>query len=126
MRRLDRRHWEVVLTGATRWRLPVLIEVGDHTWGARLFLLRGPERRRGDPAGLHAALLRRNGSLRLCRLSLDGDGDVVASSRLPLSCLDGDTLGELLAELLSIGDGAFEGMVHTGYPGVFPPLPRRH
>ena len=116
--------WLVVLPGSVRWRLPVVVDVGERSWTAAVFILRGPWRGRGDPAGLHRHLLRRNLGLRLCHFSLDGDDDVLLSARLPLVTLTPALLDAVLAELLQVSEAAFEALVHRGYPGIFPPLPR--
>jgi hypothetical protein len=117
--------WIVEVPGYVRRQLPVLVAASARSWSAGVFVLRGPEvLRHGDPAALHRHLLRRNLSLRLCRFALDADDDVVLSARMPVETLSADLLEAVLAELHETTESAFEALVHLGYPGVFPPLPR--
>ena len=121
-RRTGEASWSLLLSGEVRVALPVAVEVGEHTAVVSAFLLRGPVRGRGDAAALHRAMLRRNARLRLVRLALDGDDDAVVVARLPVEGLSAARLGEVLAEILEVADRGFESLVHTAYPGVFPPL----
>lgn len=125
-RRLGATRWALALPGSVRLVIPVAIEVGLHTTTVSSFLLRGPNTdRSGDPAALHRVLLRKNLRLRRLALALDGDDDVVLLARLPTAQLTADEVEATLAELLTVGDEAFEGLVHLAYPGVFPPLRRQ-
>lgn len=124
-RRLSATAWVLSLPGAVRLAIPVAVDVGARTTTFSSFLLRGPRSdRSGDPAALHRVLLRRNLRLRRLSLALDHEDDVVLVGRLPTAAVTEEEVEATLAELLEIGDGAFEGLVHLGYPGVFPPLRR--
>jgi len=124
-RRLSATAWVLSLPGAVRLAIPVAVDVAAHTTTVSSFLLRGPRAdRSGDPAALHRVLLRRNLHLRRLSVALDHEDDVVLVGRLPTAGLSEEEVEATLAEVLAVGDGAFEGLVHTGYPGVFPPLRR--
>lgn len=121
--RVGQRSWAIVLEGEVRHAIPVAIDVDRDACTLRSFLLRGP--RRGDgAAALHRVLLRKNAGLVWLRLCLDGDDDVVVTARIPRAALTEATLQEALGEVLTVGETGFEALVHTAYPGVFPPLPR--
>lgn len=119
-RRLDARHWKLVLQGEVRFAIPVGIEVGPTTTTLSSFFLRGSR----TPAALHRLLLRKNASTRRVLFALDFDDDVVLVARLATASLTGDELEQTLAEILTVGESAFESLVHLAYPGVFPQLPR--
>ena len=97
------------------------IEVGPRTCTISSFLLRGP-RPAADAARLHRLLLRRNLGAHRLRFALDRDDDVVLVARLAVEAVSEDEVEQVLAEILSVSEGAFEALVHLAYPGVFPPL----
>ena len=121
VRRLDRRRWLAILPGEIRQKIPVAIEVGRRDCTLSSFLLRGPRR---DAAALHRVLLRKNLATARVRFCLDEDDDVLLVARLPLAAVGETELEEVLGELYAVSEGAFEALVHIGYPGVFPPLRR--
>lgn len=124
-RRLSATAWVLSLPGAVRLAIPVAIEIGAHTTTFSSFLLRGPRAdRSGDPAALHRVLLRKNLGTRRVHAALDHEDDVVLAARLPTAAVTEAEVEATLAELFTLGDEAFEGLVHAGYPGVFPPLRR--
>jgi hypothetical protein len=120
-RRLDEDHWMLSLPGEVRLRIPVAIELSPRGCVISSFLLRGPRRGAGD---LHRVLLRKNAHTARVRFALDSDDDVVLVARLSLAGTTPAELETVLGELYALADGAFEGLVHLGYPGVFPPLRR--
>ncbi|HEV3124329.1 MAG TPA: type III secretion system chaperone [Candidatus Dormibacteraeota bacterium] len=120
-RRLDEDRWLLVLEGEVRQRIPVLVELGRRTCTLSSFLLRGP---RAGAARLHEVLLRKNLATSRLRFALDGDGDVVLIARIALASTTVAELENVLGEIHSLGESGFEGLVHIGYPGVFPPLRR--
>jgi hypothetical protein len=120
-RRLAPSSWGLVLRGEVRLNIPVSIRVEARTTTISSFLLRGPRGPYGRPAELHRLLLRRNVSTRRLHFALDGDDDVVLVSRVPTAAVDADELEQILAEILSVGESAFEALVHLAYPGVFVP-----
>ena len=124
-RRLDARHWGIVLPGEFRLAIPVSIVVGPTTTTLTSFFLRGPRPPYGRPAELHRLLLRRNASTRRVLFALDTDDDVVLIARLATASLTANELEQTLAEILTVGESAFESLVHLAYPGVFPPRSRR-
>lgn len=120
-RRLDDDRWLIVLEGEVRHAMPVLIEMGSRTCALTCFLLRGPRR---GAARLHEVLLRKNLATSRVRFALDRDGDVVLVARLGLRSTTPEELEDVLGEIHSLSESGFEALVHLGYPGVFPPLPR--
>jgi hypothetical protein len=124
-RRLGATAWVLSLPGAVRLAIPVAVDVGTDTTTLSSFLLRGPRQdRSGDPAALHRVLLRKNLRTHRVHAALDHEDDVVLVARLPTAAVTDAEVETTLAELLTLGDEAFEGLVHAGYPGVFPPLRR--
>ena len=97
------------------------IDVGQRTCTVSSFLLRGP---RSGAGPLHRLLLQRNLSTVRVRFCLDPDGDVILLARIPVEALSEEELELVLGEIHTVSEGAFEALVHLGYPGVFPPLPR--
>jgi len=110
-----------VVPGEVRHAIPVAIEVGQRTCTVSSFLMRGP---RCGSAALHHLLLRRNMGTNRVRFCLDSDDDVVLLARLPVEAVTEDQLEVVLGEVLTVSEGAFEALVHLGYPGVFQPLRR--
>jgi hypothetical protein len=123
-RRLSATAFALVLPGTVRLAIPVTVDIGEQTTTFSSFLLRGPSPPRGDPPALHRLLLRKNLATRRLHLALDGDDDVVLVGRLPTAALSDAEAEAVLAELLTLGESAFESLVHLAYPGVFPPLRR--
>jgi len=124
-RRLGDTQWLLVLPGSVRLAIPVAVDVGARTTTVSSFLLRGPQAdRSGDPASLHRVLLRKNARLHRLQIALDEDDDVILVGRLSTANLTAEEVEQTLAEVLTVGDEAFEGLVHLGYPGVFAPLKR--
>ena len=131
-RRLDAGRWSLVLPGAIRLAIPVAIELRPATTTFTSFLLRGPRPPpvtgglprppSGRPAELHRLLLRRNLATRRVHFALDADDDVVLVARLPTAALSAAEVEQILAEILSVSESAFEALVHLAYPGVFRPL----
>jgi len=121
-RRLDATRWSLVLSGQVRLAIPVFVQVGAHTTTLSSFLLRGPRPPFGRPDELHRLLLRRNRTTRRLHFALDGDDDVILVAHLPSAGLSAAELEQTLAEILSVGESAFEALVHLAYPGVFRPL----
>lgn len=111
--------WLLSLAGEVRRSIVVSIDVGLRECRLASFLLRGPR----DPGTeLYRVLLRKNAALRRVHLCLDGDDDVIAVAHLPLGAVTPDELEVTLGELYTVAEEAFEGLVHLGYPGVFPVL----
>ncbi len=121
-RRLDAGRWSLLLHGEVRLSIPVAVTLAPATTTLTSFLLRGPRPPYGRPAELHRLLLRRNLSTRRLHFALDGDDDVVLVARLPTASLSAAELEQTLAEILWVGESAFEALVHLAYPGVFRPL----
>lgn len=115
--------WGIVLTGEVRHRVPVAVTLAGDSCVLRSFLLRGPRPGPGA-AALHRVLLRKNAATRWVQHVLDSDDDVVLQARIPVGALTEATLQEALGEILTLGESAFEPLVHLAYPGVFPPLAR--
>lgn len=120
-REVAKGHWLLLLPGEVRRLLPVDLRIGQRDWRMTAFLVRGP---RGGSLPLYRTLLRRNAATARVRLALDADDDVVAVVRLPVESLTEEELETCLGELYSLSEGAFEGLVHLAYPGVFPPMRR--
>jgi hypothetical protein len=121
-RRLDARHWSLILPGTVRLAIPVAVAVAEHTTALTSFVLRGPRPPFGRPEDLHRLLLRRNRTTRRVHFALDRDDDVIMLARLATATLTRDGLDRSLAEILSLSESAFEPLVHLAYPGVFRPL----
>jgi len=121
-RRLDATRWALTLRGEVRLAVPVAVQLAPSTTTVTSFLLRGPRPPHGRPAELHRLLLRRNLTTRRLHFALDPDDDVVLVARLPTASLTALEFEQVLAEILSVGESAFESLVHLAYPGVFRPL----
>jgi hypothetical protein len=121
-KRVDEDRWLLILEGEVRHQIPVLVELGRRTCTLRSFLLRGPRRGAGR---LHEVLLRKNVATSRVHFALDSDGDVILIARLSMASTTAEELEDVLGEIHSLGESAFEALVHTGYPGVFPPLRRQ-
>jgi hypothetical protein len=121
-RRLDATRWALTLRGEVRLAVPVAVQLAPSTTTVTSFLLRGPRPPHGRPAELHRLLLRRNLGTRRLHFALDPDDDVVLVARLPTASLTALEFEQVLAEILSVGESAFESLVHLAYPGVFRPL----
>jgi hypothetical protein len=113
--------WLVSMEGRVRQRVSVAVILRSDRVSFYFFMVRAP---RENEAQFYRLLLRKNLRSFAMKYCLDADGDVWLIAELPRSGFDGAELDRILGVFYQESESAFEALVHLGYPGVFPPLPR--
>lgn len=107
----DDRTLTTTLEGQHKQSLPVVIAVGERTLKVAARLCAAPDERH---AAVYRSLLRRNLTSGPIHFALKDD-DVVVVGQLPLIGLDHDAVEQLLGQLLSVADDAFNDVLRTGF-----------
>lgn len=107
----DRRHM-TMLSGEHKRTIPVLFEVGDQTLAVTSLFATELDEGHGE---VYALLLHRNDRARLVHFALDDADQLVLVGRIPLAAVDEALLGELLGELLTTADTAFNAVLRAGF-----------
>lgn len=84
----------------------------DHALRVEAFVVRCPEE---NQEAVWRFLLRRNASLYGVSYSIDDNGDVYLTGRVPLSCVDGTELDRLLGSVLTYADEVFDRVLELGF-----------
>jgi hypothetical protein len=124
IRPLDENAWLISLAGEVRQKVNIAAVLRPDRVSFYFFMLRGP---RTNHEALYRVLLKKNLRSFAMKYALDADDDVWLVAELPRNGFDAAELDRILGVIYQEAESAFEGLVHLGYPGVFPPLPRdRH
>jgi hypothetical protein len=111
--------WLVSMPGEVRQLVNVATVLRADRVSFYFFMVRAP---RDNREAFYRLLLRKNLRSFAMKYALDADGDVWLVAELPRDGFDGDELDRVLGVIYQEAESAFEGLVHLGYPGVFPPL----
>ncbi len=112
--RIGDRRITSLLVGEHKRTIPVLFDVGDRLLRVQSLFTGVPDEAH---ARVYALLLHRNERARHVHFALDDEGDVLLVGRLPNAAVDSELLGELLGELLTTADEAFDTVLRIGFAG---------
>lgn len=106
------RSYVVTLPGVHKLKTLCNLIIEDHALRLEAFVVRCPEENREQVWRL---LLRRNASLYGVAYSIDDNGDVYLTGRMPVSVLDGTELDRLLGSVLTYADEVFDRVLELGF-----------
>jgi hypothetical protein len=106
------RSYVVTLPGTHKLRTNVNLIVGEHALKLEAFVIRQPDENR---EAVWAWLLRRNAKLHGVAFTIDTEGDVYLTGRLPLAAVTDETLDQLLGAALSASDESFDALLELGF-----------
>jgi hypothetical protein len=103
----------VTLPGTRKQKTLANLVIGDHALRVEAFIMRHPDENRER---LYAWLLTRNARMYGVAFSIDSNGDVYLTGRLPLASVTPDELDRILGAVLEYSDGSFNTMLEIGFP----------
>lgn len=106
------RSYVVTLPGTHKLKTNVNLIVGEHALRAEAFVIRQPDENREE---VWAWLLRRNARLHGVAFTIDAQGDVYLTGRLPLPAVTPETLDQLLGAILTAADESFDVLLELGF-----------
>ncbi len=106
------RSYVVTLPGTHKLKTNVNLIAGDHALRAEAFVIRQPDENREE---FWAWLLRRNSKLHGVAFTIDANGDVYLTGRLPVAAVTEKTLDELLGSMLTAADESFDTLLELGF-----------
>ena len=110
--RTGERSYVVTLPGTHKLKTNVNLIVGEHALRVEAFVIRQPDENR---EAVWAWLLRRNAKLHGVAFTIDTEGDVYLTGRLPLPAVTDETLDQLLGATLSAADESFDTLLELGF-----------
>jgi len=102
----------VTLPGAHKLKTAVNLIVGEHSLRVEAFVMRQPDENREE---LWTWLLQRNARMYGVAWSIDSNGDVYLTGRLPLHAVTAEELDRLLGSVLTYADESFDPMLEIGF-----------
>lgn len=105
----------VTLPGTHKQKTLVNLILGDHALRVEAFVMRHPDENREE---LYGWLLTRNARMYGVAFSIDPNGDVYLTGRVPLTSVNADELDRLLGAVLEYADGSFDAMLEIGFPSA--------
>ncbi len=102
----------VVLPGTHKLKTTVNLIAGEHSLRIEAFVIRHPDE---NHEAVWAWLLRRNARMYGVSFSIDGEGDVYLTGRVPLASLSADELDKLLGSVLQYSDESFDTLLELGF-----------
>ncbi len=102
----------VTLPGTHKLKTNVNLIAGEHSLRVEAFVIRQPDENREE---VWAWLLRRNAKLHGVAFTIDTNGDVYLTGKLPLAAVTEDTLDQLLGSVLSAADDSFDTLLELGF-----------
>nr|WP_245571129.1 YbjN domain-containing protein [Catelliglobosispora koreensis] len=110
--RTGERSYVVTLPGTHKLKTNVNLIVGEHALRVEAFVIRQPDENR---EAVWAWLLRRNAKLHGVAFTIDTEGDVYLTGRLPLPAVTDETLDQILGATLSAADESFDTLLELGF-----------
>lgn len=102
----------VTLPGVHKLKTLCNLITEAHALRVEAFVVRCPEE---EQERVWRMLLRRNASLYGVAYSIDENGDVYLTGRMPLSCIDATELDRLLGSVLTYADEIFDRVLELGF-----------
>lgn len=104
--------FSVTLPGTRKLRTECALEVGRYLVGVRAFVARNPDQ---DHDVVYRRLLERNLKLSGVAFSVDADGDIYLTGRLPLASIDAAEIDRVLGIVADCADSMFNIILETGF-----------
>ncbi len=104
--------FSVSLPGTRKLRTECALEVGRYLVGVRAFVARNPDQ---DHEAVYRRLLERNLKLSGVAFSVDADGDIYLTGRIPLPAVTVDEVDRLLGVVAETADSMFNIILETGF-----------
>jgi hypothetical protein len=102
----------VVLPGTHKLKTTVNLIPGEHSLRVEAFVIRHPDE---NHEAVWAWLLKRNARMYGVAFSIDANGDVYLTGRLPAHAVTADELDRLLGAVLSYADESFDALLELGF-----------
>jgi hypothetical protein len=102
----------VALPGEKRLKTACWLTIGAHALEIEAFVMRRPDE---NHEKVYEFLLQRNTRMFGVAWSIDGNGDVYLSGRLPLNAVTADEIDRLLGSVLEYADGTFNVLLELGF-----------
>lgn len=106
------RSYVVTLPGTHKLKTNVNLIIGEQALRLEAFVIRQPDENR---EAFWAWLLRRNSKLHGVAYTIDTNGDVYLTGRLPLAAVTEETLDQLFGAVLSAADEPFDTLLELGF-----------
>jgi hypothetical protein len=106
------RSYVVTLPGTHKLKTNVNLIAGEHTLRVEAFIIRQPDENREE---VWAWLLRRNAKLHGVAFTIDTNGDVYLTGRLPALAVTEETVDQLLGSVLTAADESFDTLLELGF-----------
>jgi hypothetical protein len=110
--RFDESSFAVALPGEKRLKTACLLTVGAHALEIEAFVMRAPDENREQ---VYAFLLQRNARMYAVSWTIDQNGDVYLTGRLPRSAVTPDELDRVLGCVLEYSDGTFNTLLEMAF-----------
>ncbi|NUO55346.1 MAG: YbjN domain-containing protein [Hamadaea sp.] len=102
----------VVLPGTHKLKTTVNLIPGEHSVRIEAFVVRHPDE---NHEAVWAWLLRKNARMYGVSFSIDGNGDIYLTGRLPNHAVTAEELDRLLGAVLSYADESFDALLELGF-----------
>lgn len=102
----------VQLPGEHRLKTTCWLTVSTHGLRIEAFVSRRPDE---NHERVYSYLLTRNSSMFAVAWSIDDNGDIYLSGRLPLAAVDPDVIDQVLGSVLEYSDGTFDQILQLGF-----------
>lgn len=102
----------VNLPGQKRLKTACWLTVGSNAVAIEAFVVRNPDE---NHAGVHRWLLAHNARMYVVSWSIDDDGDIYLTGRLPLAAVTAEEVDRLLGVVLDYADAAFNTLLELGF-----------
>ena len=102
----------VQLPGEKKLRTTVALVVGAHSVSVNAFVARHPDE---NFAEVYRWLLERNARMFGVAYSVDHLGDIYLVGRIPLACVSGEVIDQVLGQVLLHADGDFNVILEKGF-----------
>ncbi|NUR70596.1 MAG: YbjN domain-containing protein [Hamadaea sp.] len=102
----------VVLPGTHKLKTTVNLIPGEHSVRIEAFVVRHPDE---NHEAVWAWLLRKNARMYGVSFSIDGNGDIYLTGRLPNHAVTTEELDRLLGAVLSYADESFDALLELGF-----------
>lgn len=110
--RADDESYIVTLPGEHRLKTTCYLIVGRHGLRIEAFVCRKPDENHQQ---VYAYLLTRNSSMFAVSWSIDDNGDIYLSGRLPLRTVDAEVIDQVLGAVLQYADSNFDTILQLGF-----------
>jgi hypothetical protein len=104
--------WMTMLSGQYKRTIPLHLVLGERSLTVTSMFASTLD---GGHREVYELLLHRNQRARHVHFALDDEGQLVLVGRVPRAAITGELLQELLGELLTVADGAFNAVLRAGF-----------